>query len=371
MNTKTFSYHTFMLKKQLLGYAERISVLKTLSPYEENRFKKGTVTYRLNIPGCRFTVRYADSTHAVLEIVVNPCRLLGNPSFKKLFNPSEKSFWSVTEAFDQVMDALGIPLQFKDFKLQRLDLCADFSLSSQQEADIYMKVIKKTKMPTCYEEERFPDTMENSDGKNLNSYRIKATNRTFTVYDKDYQMWDQGLNSLEEDSKNVLRFELALQRKFIHGLQKDYNIDNTIELLDKIVMEGICEKYFTEFIFRLFPEGEYCSYALARAWVDAAITGKKQHAAAVDVLKCITRCETVDDAIDLLRKQGLTYGRIEKSLANFEKIGVNPITIPETYLPHRNKRFSLPGIPELFRRNEAHLYPTTGSFHVVQSEQAL
>lgn len=362
MITSTFSYHTLLLQKQLLTHSECICVLDALHEYKEYRYGKGTVTYRLNIPGCRFLTRYTDSYHAVLEIIVNPMRLLQSPSFKTLFDPSKGSFWNVAVEFDAILRDLKIPLTFQDFTLQRLDLCADFSFDSPNEVDIYMKVIKKAKIPLYYERDRFPDTMENSDGKNQHSFRIKSTGSMFTVYDKDYQMFDQKLQALDTDAKNVLRFELELKRKTLRAIEKAYDIHSTVELLDRITAEGICEKYLSDFIDHLFPQGAYCSYANAKTRVEEGLHGEKKRALCMDILRYATKCETMDDVIQLLYKKCISLGRIERCLGYFEALGIQPITIPEAYLPQRDKAFCLPGIPELFHQAmQKHIHADIGN----------
>lgn len=45
---------------------------------------------------------------------------------------------------------------------------------------------------------------------------------------------------------------------------------------------------------------------------------------------------------------GGSYKRFNKVLKDFEKAGVNPVTIPEEYLPHRDKGYALRSVPEIF-----------------------
>lgn len=183
MKNALFSYHTFMVRHQLLPNTEKSNFFQLVSHTKQYKDCGGTRHYYFNIPGCSFFLRCADSTFPLLEIVINPIRLLGSDSHTKIFDPSTFSFCHVENKMNELLQSLDFPYQFRDFTLARLDLCVNL------------------------------------------------------------QMKDRNLLPSEEDEPNLLRFELALESKSIQNLQREYGIDDTAEFLYAIHLNGICEKY--------------------------------------------------------------------------------------------------------------------------------
>lgn len=348
MKQSEFSYHTFMLRKQLLRYTEKHAMNKFLFDKKHYMDSYGTMRCCLNIPGLNLCIRYYESQHPALELVVNPYLLLGNASYKMIFNPVLCSILQVENLLNAFLLDNNLPFLFEDFILARLDLCVNIALDSHEQVETYLRLMKKSYIPHKYDSVTFPDTMDNATGKNHHSFRIQSAKKCFTVYDKDYQMLDQGLQALESDEQNLLRFEISLQTEAITKLKKQYHIETTAEFLDKVTLLGISAQRFASLTDKIFPYGEYCSFQGAKEKLEAALLQKGSYEAAIGFLQYVSRCQNVNAALALyMGDKDLSRKQMNTILANLAIAGVNPVTIPEICLPHRNKDYTMMSIHKL------------------------
>lgn len=98
-------------------------------------------------------------------------------------------------------------------------------------------------------------------------------------------------------------------------------------------------------------DSPYHFFSEAEKLLEQQITKPKPLESALQFIECLSRYKSMIRAIQLYVKDicGGSYKRFYKVLKDFEKVGVNPVTIPEEYLLRRDKSYSLESVPGLMR----------------------
>jgi len=148
-----------------------------------------------------------------IEVIINSRIVLGDYDYVCIFINNDTNRKRMINAVDIMLSSIDEDLSFNNMTLARIDLCANIEFDNQPELELYMKLIKKCRIPNGYKREKFK--ADQTDYKN--SLRASRNLDMFTIYNKPAQMKQQGLGTTE---KNILRFELCLYRKGIYDLAK-------------------------------------------------------------------------------------------------------------------------------------------------------
>lgn len=185
------------------------------------------------------------------------------------------------------------------------------------------------KLPTPPKYERY--YYKDSDIKAANRYNkhhvtLKHRSRELVVYDKTYQIMENGLRLDEEKlPKGILRFEIHELRERVSKIEKKLGTTDIESLLMYYIKES--EKYITRCFRRAFPDDRFMQPdALNELICREADTGLLEGMMRLAML--MTRIKSLEKGEEKLRKEGYDA---EAVLAQFRKLGVSPIPLRKKF----------------------------------------
>lgn len=154
-----------------------------------------------------------------ITLIVNPSSLLADAYCPTdLFQPTKAKIKQLKHRLCIILDAIGLDVHLKRFRLSRCDLTQDRYFDLKNEVALWLNVFQKSWLIPRYEVVPFPKDSE-FDGKwkeaNQHAWTIANKSCAFSVYDKAYELKKRHKIKIKE---HILRLELRLSRKRIRKI---------------------------------------------------------------------------------------------------------------------------------------------------------
>ena len=277
-----------------------------------------------------------------LRIAVNPRKLINpNSSYLGILPPTEESVQDVSKMFFAVLKGSGLPCVLDAYQLSRVDLCVNIRCDSTALFKELLRVTRKLPTPPKYERAEFKSEDRRAANKyNKHHVTLKHKTRELVIYDKTYQIMENGLLLDEEKlPKGVLRFEVHEQRERISKVEKELGTSSVTRLLCHYV--GQSERIITRCFGRAYPDKKFMQpdrlRSLIHAETDTAVRDGMARLAEVMV-----RVKTLKKGVKKIGKEGYDA---EAVLAQFARLGVSPVPLRKNFCAE-----SMPGVSVLLER---------------------
>lgn len=215
-------------------------------------------------------------------------------------------------------------LNKEDLSLSRVDLTWNLYFPEETDLTELIRLFKHGHHSKTAKVKQFHDSV-----KDKHSFRLKFSDMTLTVYDKNFQITRKGQTiENETDGTNILRIELSMKRnayyralKLKPGKKLSYDV-----ILHKLCKHG--SKLIRKQMKKLFPcDGKHLPYQKAKRRIEKEITNKKTQEKMLYLLEKTSRSDTLDHAIKKTQERYRIGEKGMKSLLKqFDAIQVNPIT---------------------------------------------
>jgi len=299
---------------------------------------------------------------------INPCVVL----FKhfqptELYIPTEKNLRKISnqvnnylECFDYINDC--IPAEFADplldvagMSLSRIDPCANILCDSEEEMKQVKRLFTKAAIIPRYWRDSFPKDskiVENPTEANKHSYRQSCgsnknkkksgKNRaSITVYDKKYQLQQIGRCPTELMDKHMLRIEAELTRSAFLHMVKGTDKKDPLALIKAVYDQTphILSKYMK----RMFlVEGVFVTYNEAVECINSANLKADTKEKMLYLVRKTSDNDNLTNALDKTKNEfNLSDQGITRLFKKFDKLGINPITLPNSSKIEQIDLFSL------------------------------
>ena len=190
-----------------------------------------------------------------------------------------------------------------------------------------VRVLRKLPTPPKYKRV----SRKEKDRKKANKYnkhyiKFQCGAHSLVIYDKTYQVTEQGLQVDYEDlPEGVLRFEVQYQRSVLRGLEKKLATDNPSELLWYLMQKS--EKRICKHFEQCFADVQFCQIEE----IEKRITGSKYEDAIKQAMLELThrmqRKQSVDQVLEEMASEGFT---VDDLLRKVHKLGFSPIRYGRT-----------------------------------------
>lgn len=277
-----------------------------------------------------------------LRIAVNPRKLIDpNSSYLGILPPTEESVQEVSKTFFVVLRDSGLPCVLDAYQLSRVDLCVNIRCGSTALFKELLRVTRKLPTPPKYERAEFKSEDRRAANKcNKHHVTLKHKTRELVIYDKTYQIIENGLLLDEEKlPKGVLRFEVHEQRERISKVEKELGTSSVTSLLCHYVERS--EKIITRCFGRAYPDKKFMQpdqlRSLIHAEADAAL-----EAGMARLVEVMVRAKTLEKGIKKIGKEGHDVVAV---LAQFTRFGVSPVPLRKKFCAE-----SMPGVSVLLER---------------------
>lgn len=273
-------------------------------------------------------VHYSEFNHTQITnqyhgimVKINPTRLLRKNDFISLTTASdvEKFFIKINNEFKKI--AFNIP-DFELFSLKRIDYSSNILLEDQSLVNEYMQLIYRCRIPKRFKLKEY---------NNKNGFKVAQDTIAIAAYNKNAQMIDQAkyFKNLECPT-NILRFEIQTEYLKIYNLKKECNIVGIKDFLKK--SDVLARKLFYHYVKYLLLEGDYYKLEVARELIMKSEFKPTIKERMVGLLERTSSLRNLDKAIKEMKNENqLNDNQIKRCIENFNKIGLNPVTIPRRW----------------------------------------
>ena len=348
-----FSIHTFELSRQLTHH-EYKQIRANLYDLQEQLGEKKKVykdsygihrCWLFSEHGIRIRLEafnVGEHKRHYLRMVVNPRQLIApDPLYLGIFPPKEKSLKQLRDSFKKLFRGTKVPNNINDYALWRLDLCVNIRCEKGKIFRELVRVFRKLPTPKKYTRVFY----QNEDKKKANEYnkhylRFVCGTHELVIYDKVYQLTENGIVvDYEKLPESVLRIEMHCERSYLRDIQKEENIENTMELLTLMVTESenrIIKQFamcFRTCTFRRIEEIE--------KRIKAASFHEKKKKQMLQLSRRMQRKQNLDKELKSMAEDGVDTDNL---LDAFQKIDTNPVPLRKSFVAP-----CLPGPVELLR----------------------
>ena len=254
---------------------------------------------------------------------LNPHTLLhGEYLPKKVFQAKEKQLNSLDKEMTKLLHKIGLNCDFEQLTLSRIDCCLDYFPDSQDWVDEALRVVRRSPYMKKYDLCTFDKTFSNHKKKNAHSWRIYCKTTTLTVYDKTFQLMEEDL--LKQYDAPTLRFEVSRSgAKFKRGLSEQVKGSNK-KILKTVINES--EKIIHSYMKKLhanLPFVRYSDCIMRIETVKHSATRKNMRL----LVEKLSDCKSYAQAV---KNSGLSENKLRTVKKQFEKLGVQPVTMRDT-----------------------------------------
>lgn len=349
-----FSIHTFEVTKKLSGKEYRKLVDETYCRcppgqiYRDKTWQGAGERHRckwFQREGLRISFEQ-DIHHQVvscrLRIAVNPRKLIDpNSSYVGILPPTEESVGAVSKAFFIALKKSGLPCMLDAYQLSRVDLCVNVRCDSTALFKELLRVTRKLPTPPKYERVMFEDKDKKRASRyNKHHITLKHKSRKLVLYDKTYQILENGLLLDEEKlPKGVLRFEVHELRERVSKMEKKLGTSSVTSLLCHYIKQS--ERIITGCFRRAYPDEKFMPPDSLERLV-CAEADKSLQEGMLRLVELMVRLKTLEKGVRKIENEGYGAAAI---LSQFAKLGVSPIPLRKKFCAR-----SMPGVATLLRR---------------------
>lgn len=341
--SKTYGIHTIELYLKNLKYTEVQKVIERLMDsgeiyetksdyYNIDRHLK--CTYFVE-DGIRLRIYQSHNHSNGIGFVINPSTLLsGKYQPVKLWIPTPEAVDELQKRLSIVFDMLGLDsVHSTDLSLCQMDVTLNEWGDSSYDPVTKIRQFRKGIIPKGFE------VIPNKD-KKLNPYLFmvkskrknskKSSSVIVKAYDKVHELKTNHRYPKKLKDENILRFEVSMKREaFLKklGLNRDASL---YEMLRSGYDQG--EALIADYQGKMYPfTGEIVSYEKAKKTIQEKVKDDLLQGQILYLLKKTSDSAGLSTATRKL-KEHYTHvddRRIKKIFAEFDKLGISPITLPK------------------------------------------
>lgn len=345
-----FSIHTFELSMKLF-FVEWNSIKKKLDKnhliYEDENIKGLFHVNAYGEHGIRITLSCHEHSSGYkdyfINLIVNPRKLIDpQSSYIGILPPKEKSIDKLKSKFSDLFEGSVFENDIDSYMLKRVDLCTNVRCDNKKIFREIVRVIRKLPTPPKYK--RILSTKKDkkqSNKINKHTLRFACGTHTLVIYDKTFQISDQGIKTdYEILPEGVLRFEVQYKRKMIRDLENETDIIKPSKLLWKLIQES--ENRMIKHFSQCIADVSFCQLEeIVRRIEDSRYQAEDKDAMR-KLAKMMQRKQNVDAALDEMEDLGYETNRV---LSRFTKLGISPVPLWTSFCAE-----FIPGPVEILKR---------------------
>ena len=324
--------HTFELSQPLSKnqFNEVLNQMRTRGQLFHN--KKGQESYTLRdkqMPGVQIILYHIKKRRTYrISVIVEPCRALGSNDPTELYQYTKESYGILENYLDCYLEEMCIPGRLENMSISRCDLTCNMVFGSQDHVDAYLRILKKSCLIPKYQVDHFKKNgrkAKNPQRANQHTYCIRCKQASFLCYDKIAQLEMTGRCPEELDDLAILRLEAQLKRPKLKRVLSEKVCESNDKLLK--AASGQAALVISSYLNRMFPcSGTHLRYKDAVSTVQK-VKQEKRREPMLFLLRKVSDSAALGNAA---RKLDVSDKKLKKLYEEFDKQGVNPITLPNS-----------------------------------------
>ena len=347
----TYEISQPLTKKQFLAvYAQMHAKGRLIHNKKGGGSCESYVLLDKEMPGIMVTLyRLRQSRTYRVSIKIEPCRVLGSDDDPtELYQYSWKSYGKLQKRCDRYLEELCVPGGIDDMQICRCDLTCNLVLDGQEYVDAYLRILKKSCLIPGYKADAFKvheRKAKNPQQANQHSHCIRCKQASLLCYDKIGQLKMIGRCPDKLEDAAILRLEAQLTRPALKRTLGKKALWYNGALLKEASNEAV--SVIQSYLNKMFPcNGIHLRYKDAMSAV-RRVKKKEQRERMLYLLRKASDAATLDSAAQKVKDHytDVNSKKRKKIYANFDKQGINPITLPNN--SHIEK---IPSLNTLFRK---------------------
>ena len=330
----TISYYHCLSPKQKRKIMEKLTALPQFRPIKEN-YEHDSYKYASGYfaeQGVKLQISRIAGNPWGLLVIIHPTLVLGEDDRSALYQASKSSYNKIVRAVDKMLKSVNVPCSLDDMSIYRPDVTANLIFDDGGLVDEYIRILKKSKILPHYRLDWFREKEKKAEDcklANRHSHKQRCKSAAFFIYDKTAQleMIDHFPDALM--GKKVLRLEAQLRRKTLKKWVPDKALGNDWEIIRDVYKNR--KKIIKWYLDRIQPVGKYVRYKDAVGLIEDAKLKEKTRDRMLYLLRKTSDKESLTAALkDLKAEYHLTGSQCRTVLRKFRKLGISPITLPNS-----------------------------------------
>ena len=325
--------------------------------------KENLLAFNLPLyPGVQICLNEITVPH--IAMVVNPAIVLGG-GYHDLCCLTPDLLGICVEYISEILQECEIKHTADQMIISRIVCTREFQLPERRAVEALLACLQHPDVPRGSPVQRFGKQYPDHKERNRHSFRMACNDVSLTIYDKSFQLLNEGLIEESEIPSGRLRFEAAFCNPSFQRLFAKYGggvfLDDTSPTGDvrKMILRfsdlslRILKDYFKTHI----SPGQYLRKDLAYARIDSSPFSEKVKFRMKKVLDEVARCHKggISAAHRNLEREGYTQNELQYLMKCFEKIDLNLATIGVAA-----KYQKLPSVAELLDSEDRFIKPFSG-----------
>ena len=330
-----FSFHTIQMTMRI-KHRELNQILNTLYyingsypgkiySYKENQI----ISEQFNKQGLIVILKKKKNKPSYFIIKINPRFLIGKYDYEGIFPCNINNINIVINNINTMLTQIGASFTFNDMTVSRIDLCVNIDTCSADITDAYMRLVRRCYIPYNFTRNYYDKDCHNYKEKNDNSFSAYSPMITFTIYDKNYQMYDQNLpKSIEYKDSDLLRIEVSLKRDAIYQIVSSAS-DNTLDNNEVLSFFGQKSKeIILAHVHKFFQTGSYVPFKDAKLIIQSSNYRKSDKKHMLYLLTMNSKCKNMNAAVKkIMNEHNLSTYQVNNIIDKFDALNINPITL--------------------------------------------
>jgi len=271
-------------------------------------------------PYARFSIYRTPIGRPYLSLIIDCMKLLNKSDMV------DEDYLKLERNIKQIlMDIFGHINHFDFHTLKEIDYKIDTIVENEKHREQLFKLYNK--LTKSFRFQKFKNG-HTTDNKEFNIYMTTIYHLSDAIivrcYDKEQERIDKGEPVLPHEM-GVMIFEIAVKQKHIYYRSDKKHCPDPIDRkLKEWFKEEIWEQYFSYYLSPIYKSGDFYKLSKARSIINSSTLNPSMKTKLIEFLKTISRGD-----LDTPLKKGMNRKTYNSRIKRLEKLGINPILIPE------------------------------------------
>lgn len=268
-----------------------------------------------------------------VKAVINPRKMLDPCSgYLGILPANDVSVERFAECFTDIMREADLPELLEDWLVTRVDLCVNLDCGESEAAKELNRLVHKGMTPAKYRRVEYSSNSLSAQKlreKQKHYLCFKSGSSSLVIYDKKYQMTEEGLiTGYDRLTNSILRVELQTSNSFLRRFQEKQKIDtrDTAGLLQSLISNS--DALILKRLRKSIPYGVH--YKPNRLRYEISLL--HYHADTIKQMQTLAEyaytSTTFDDAVRKTKKKyALSEKEMKLLLRRFQDSNISPIPL--------------------------------------------
>lgn len=264
-----------------------------------------------------------------IHYIINPRRVINDNEYVGIFNTDNTN--EMIEKSNSEIRKITYMLPILDeMILTRLDFCQNVHLGTQDLVEIYMKMVKRCRIPKGFKMDMYKDEMIRKWIYPKNGVKLSKKSLTISIYNKKAQLENEMPYFQNiRDAEGIIRFEIQAKYHKLFNLKSKKGKKALRDFLNDC--RSISSEQFEYYIPKLFGEGDFYSIKRGIEIIEQSEYSDAIKESMIAMMRLTSTRKSLDKAISEMIENGYSEKQIPNLLKKFDALELSPCTLPRRW----------------------------------------